>query len=838
MFNKTKGRFIRLKRPFFITLHRRLKNIIGHILLLSCLFFYGYAQEAKLREDSIVSLIYNQKIAGEHRVKAMITLAGMKKESDYVESKIIAEKAIAEAASLKQPTLSAQAFYVMAEIEDAHSYFDSAIYYYDKAIELYDPLRDQQALANAFNLKGIAHESKGQYVKSYQSYIYALRIYDELNDEKGISNEYINIGLIHQYKGEYKQAGAYFNQALSIARRIGHTNGVASALNNLGIYYKEQQKLKEAYDCFKQVLDIDYKEGDQRHIATSLNNLGTINSDMGKDALALELYYKSANIKKKLNDPESLANTYNNIGTSLIRLHRINEAEKYLKDAEGIAKQFNLPAPLEEAYNGLYELELERQHYKQALEYNLLYVQLRDSVQANESHTAIHDLENQYKLDKANAQIELKNAELEKGEVLRISFIIIIVLLVGISLYFMYTVKHTNKLSQALNKRNEDLMRAKENAEHATTAKTQFLSVMSHEIRTPLNAIIGIANLLNDDLKNEAHRENIAVLRIASQNLLHLINDLLDLNKLEVGKMEAESAQLHVRKVVDAIQEMFAVSASQKGIELRLEFDYHIPTTLMGDETKLNQSITNLVSNAIKFTETGFVKIAVALQESRAESSTIRFVVADTGIGIPADKQQTIFESFAQASTDTNRKYGGTGLGLSISQKLIEVMGGVLEVTSEVNKGSEFSFTLTFLHNQTDYQKPAIEASKETNLFEGRRILIADDNAVNIFVLKQFLKKWGVVIVEVSNGLEAFKMMHEQPFDMVLMDVQMPVKDGIDATIDIRNAGKPWSAVPIIAITASHEDEVRVKIRACGMNDFIIKPFMPNDLLEKLTKYL
>lgn len=768
----------------------------------------------------------------------MIALARLQKEENYIQAKIIAEKAIAEAAKIQQPSLRAQAFHIMAEIEDAQSSFDSAIYYYDKAIELYNPLKDQLQRANAFNLKGIVHESKGQYVKSYQSYLNALRIYDELNDEKGISNEYINIGLIHQYKGEYKRAGAYFSQALGIARRIGNIDGVASALNNLGINYKEQGKLKEAYECFKQVLDIDYKQGDERNIATSLNNLGTINSDMGKDELALEFYNKSVRIKKSLNDPESLSNTYNNIGTSLIKLNRIEEAEKYLKSAEELANQYHLPGILEETHHSLYELEALRHNYKEALRYNISYQKIRDSIQTNESRTAIHDLENQYKLDKANTEIALKNAEIEKGGLLRISFIIIIVLLLAISVYFFYTVKHTKKLSQALNKRNDDLMKAKENAEHATTAKTQFLSVMSHEIRTPLNAIIGIANLLNDDIKNDEHRENIAVLRIASQNLLHLINDLLDLNKLEVGKMEAESTQLNIRKVVDAIYEMFAVSASQKGIELKLEFDYNIPTALMGDETKLNQSITNLVSNALKFTEKGFVKIAVTLEGSGPESSTVRFVIADTGIGIPANKQQTIFESFAQASTDTNRKYGGTGLGLSISQKLIEVMGGTLQVTSEVHKGSEFSFTLRFSHPAANYQKPAIEAAANTHLFEGKRILIADDNAVNIFVLKQFLKKWGVTIVEVSNGLEAFKMMHEQPFDMVLMDVQMPVKDGIDATIDIRNAGKDWSAVPIIAITASHEDEVRIKIKACGMNDFIIKPFMPNDLLKQLTKYL
>lgn len=811
-----------------------------YVILLGICFtcFGALAYQQNPSEDSITSLISTQNIGGKNRIEALIELARIKKSKNYAEAKIIAEKAVDEAAVLKVKQLTGKAYMVMAEIEEEHNNIDSAIAHYNFAIRFFNPQTDKFLLAKSYNERGIAYENKGLYTKAYESYIRSLRLFDELNDQKGICNEYLNIGLIHQYKKEFASAERYFNQALLIARRINYRTGQASGLNNLGINFKQQKDFSKAYRYFLQVLTMDMQDGDQANIASSLNNLGTVNSDMGKYALALAYYEKSLSIKKKLGDAVGLANTYNNVGVSLLRLKRVNESEAAFKEALSLCNRYGLHNTVVETYQGLSELESLRKNHKQALEYYLKYDEIRDSIDNSESSLTIRDLEAEYQLDKAQAEIDRQQTEIQNASTSRVLYLVIISLLLIISLYFFYSIRHTQKLYTILNKRNEELELAKENAEQATNAKTQFLSVMSHEIRTPLNAIIGIANLLDEDLTNEPHRKNISVLRIASQNLLHLINDLLDLNKLEVGKMEVDHTQLNIRKLVDSIKGMFGVSATQKGIDLLLEFDYSIPSALIGDETKLNQAITNLVSNAIKFTRNGYVKINVSLVESKVDASTILFSVSDTGIGIPADKQQTIFESFAQASTDTNRKYGGTGLGLSISKKLVEVMGGKLQVRSEKHKGSEFSFSLTFRH---DYL-PNVQAEKkeqvENVLFKGKRILIADDNAVNIFVLKQFLTKWGVDVVEAENGWIALQKMQEESFDLVLMDVQMPVKDGIEATIDIRNSGKPWSVIPIIAITASHESEVRIKIKECGMNDFIIKPFIPADLVEKLSKYL
>jgi signal transduction histidine kinase/CheY-like chemotaxis protein/Flp pilus assembly protein TadD len=785
--------------------------------------------------DSLRKLLLTGQRDGIARAEILIRLAGAEKTRNVSVAELYAGEAMGITRLHDDNSLKAKACHVMGQVQEEQNRFDSAIVLYSEAIQLFTAPSDHLDLAITHNERGICFENKGNYQAAYQDYLSALKIYEELHDQRGIANEYLNLGLIHEYRNELKEAESYFRKALAINRSIKAEDGIASALNNLGIVYQQQKQYEEALVHFQQVLAIDMQNKDEQNIASSLNNIGTVTAEMGRHKEALEYYQQSAEIKSRLNDMIGLSNTYNNIASSLVSLSRLDEAESYLKRSEKLSRQYGFSNNIVETYEIYYKLHLARKNYEKALAYFQLFRATGDSIRNNENELAIHRMKNEYQLDKANAELNIKNTQLEAEQQSRVLYIIIILLLITVSFFLYLNSKRIRNLYKVLHAQHKDLIEAKEKAEEATKIKSQFLSVMSHEIRTPLNAIIGIANLLSDEIRQDRHQENIRVLHSSSQNLMRLINDLLDLSKLEVGKMEIDQGKVGLKKVCENIREMFAVLAAEKGIVLRLDFDESIPATLRGDDVKLSQAITNLVGNAIKFTQNGTVVLSLKLLYTHNDETAVAFSVTDTGIGIPKDKQQSIFDSFIQVSSDTNKKFGGTGLGLSISKKLVEAMGGKLSVVSDVGKGSAFSFDLVFRNIQVPDEESA-EVITEDVLYKGKQILIADDNPVNVFVLRQFLQKWGATTMEAADGNQVMSLLKEHRFDMVLMDIQMPEKDGIEATREIRSSGQAWSNIPVIAITASHEEEVKDKIRESGMNDFVIKPFMPDELTRKISR--
>ncbi len=383
------------------------------------------------------------------------------------------------------------------------------------------------------------------------------------------------------------------------------------------------------------------------------------------------------------------------------------------------------------------------------------------------------------------------------------------------------------------------LEKAKTKAEEAATAKAQFLSTMSHEIRTPMNAVIGLTNLLIEDNPKKNQVENLQALKFSGENLLTLINDILDFSKIEAGKIEFESSVFHLSQLVSGIEHTLGLHANEKGIDFRCSVDEKIPDELIGDSTRISQILNNLVSNAIKFTLDGSVTMEANLVMLAHTDVTIHFRVSDTGIGIPADKLDAIFDNFSQASSDTTRKFGGTGLGLAITKKLLEMHGSQIEVDSEINRGSVFSFTLT-LRRALDTDRAADDAANFTDqeAFSGLlgvKVLVAEDNHMNVMVIRQYLKKWGIVFDIVENGLLAVEKARENSYNLVLMDLQMPEMDGFTATEQIRAFAPD---LPIIALTASAMLEVKDRVYQVGMNDFVPKPFVPGELYHKLTKHI
>jgi PAS domain S-box-containing protein len=384
------------------------------------------------------------------------------------------------------------------------------------------------------------------------------------------------------------------------------------------------------------------------------------------------------------------------------------------------------------------------------------------------------------------------------------------------------------------------LIQAQEKLKQAHEAKESFLSTMSHEIRTPLNGVIGLANILmmEDHLPNQL--ENLNTLLFSAEHLLGLINDLMDLNKIQAGKIEFESIEFSFDTMLQGINRTFTYQAEEKGIRFMIKRDDSVPSVLIGDSVRLLQVLTNLIGNAMKFTKEGKVTLDIENVSETKDEINLHFQVIDSGIGIKSENIQKIFERFVQAESTITRKYGGTGLGLTISKSLLVQMGGELHVDSTFGKGSNFHFTLTF--KKSDRFK--LEAPSFIDLqpsyagMDGFRILVAEDNLINIQVIERLFKKWKIDYVIAKNGKECVEKLEEDDYDLILMDIQMPVMDGYSATKCIRSRDIPkFQKIPIVALTASAEMTIQKAAKECGMNDFMCKPFNPVKLYNKIKEY-
>ncbi|MDX1908370.1 MAG: response regulator [Bacteroidia bacterium] len=384
------------------------------------------------------------------------------------------------------------------------------------------------------------------------------------------------------------------------------------------------------------------------------------------------------------------------------------------------------------------------------------------------------------------------------------------------------------------------LVEAKERAEAAVAARSQFLSTMSHEIRTPMNAVIGISHLLMQEDPKPEQLDHLHTLRFAGENLLVIINDILDYSKIESGNIEFEKTEVALASLTGFVVRSLQQKADEKNIALHLRLDPLLPPQVLGDPTRLSQILTNLINNAIKFTEVGAVTVQLTQTAADDEAVSVRFSIQDTGIGIPAEKLEHIFDSFTQASVDHTRKYGGTGLGLAICKRLLALQGSELQVRSEVNIGSEFYFTLKFqLIPAGESATPTLRSDYDITDFRSllnTRVLLVEDNLVNQKIATRFLQKWDIEVATADNGRIAVDMASRDHYDLILMDIQMPEMDGFEATRRIR-ALPEYQAVPIIALTANVMQEVRDEIQQAGMDDFVSKPFNPRDLYRRIARY-
>lgn len=395
-------------------------------------------------------------------------------------------------------------------------------------------------------------------------------------------------------------------------------------------------------------------------------------------------------------------------------------------------------------------------------------------------------------------------------------------------------------LNQELIKTNSELIEAKELAEYAEKAQSDFLSTMSHEIRTPMNAVVGLTNILLAENPKENQIANLKTLKFSSQNLLNIINDILDFNKLESGNVIIEHIDFNIKELVDGIYFAMKPLANEKEIGLDFYIDETIPQSLVGDSTRLVQILNNLVSNCIKFTIKGGVSVRIDKIKENEKDIWVKFEVSDTGIGIKKKNLTKIFEAFKQAENNTARVYGGTGLGLPIVKKMLELQNSQIFVKSKFGVGSKFYFELKYRIGEKLEENLSLNINDtEDDTLKDISVLVVEDNKINQIVVKQFLERWGCKPEFADNGLLALEKIKEETFDVILMDLQMPEMDGYQATRMIRKLkNKNLKNLPIIALSASALKEIIEKTKKIGMNGFVMKPFVPIHLFNAIKKVL
>ena len=665
--------------------------------------------------------------------------------------------------------------------------------------------------------------------------------------------------------GEYEDGQDLLQQAYSIALAVKNKALEARVLNNFGYIYRDRGELATALNYFEHAFSINEELGDAVAMAVNMSAIAYLNYDLGDYENALEFALRCLPTFQNARDIHRLTTLYHILGNIYFKLEAYHEALRYFEEnlnysedgtvlhdlaLSGVGKVYYKMQRIDEAEKLLLQslkdaedvgdvesqiiscfylgrLHMDEEHYRTARKY------LEKAFTLSEEYTRMHDKMSVHEIlsvlydkmgDIPKAFEHLKEFERLKEDIFKQTTF--------------------NKLRNLQVRQQVELaQKEKEVAEKTASLKQQFMANMSHEIRTPMNAIVGMTRLLQSREPRTDQLRYLNAIQQSADNLLVIINDILDLSKIEAGKIIIEKTDFQLSAIMQGLKDMMMLKAEEKGIRLNTLVDPAIAPWLIGDPTRIGQILVNLAGNAVKFTETGSVEVKATLVARHDTLYSVRFDVIDTGIGIAPDYVDRIFESFTQAGTDTARKFGGTGLGLTISRQLANLMGGDIFVHSELGKGTTFSVVLSLekaSHDGGTEEEHKVNSSALERL-KMATILLVEDNEFNRMVAEDTLQEVlpGVKVEVAMNGQEAVDMVTAKNYDMVLMDIQMPVMDGITATRKIRKElPAPANATKIIAMTANVLQEDVKQYFDIGMNAYVSKPFKTEELLEKMSQML
>lgn len=752
----------------------------------------------------------------------------------------------------------ASSLFLLGEANRAMGNNSVAYDFYFQANKLYEQLADKEGLANCANSIGRVYKILGDYPSALEYHLIALHYYEELDNQKGIASSLINAGVAYRNLGEKNIAIENYNKALEISMQLTDLTNMVAALISIGNVHWYDKNYSEALIYYERALKVsNEKQYKGEHPGGIQNNIGNVYRQLGDYNKALEYYFLALNTSKNIGDQNQIAITLKNIGITHKESKKYSEAIHYFIESKTLAESIHLLKVQQETLEQLSQTYTLLADYKKALEYFIQFSLLRDSLFDEETSSKISLLQLKNNIREQETQITLSEKENElkssREEYLRNLIILISLLAVSLILFLWIRYRSKIKKNEELQELNSELERrveertkrlrieneqrriAQEQAELANDTKNRFLATISHEVRTPLNAIIGFCDLaIKTDINND-HQLNLKRVKDSSEHLLAMIKDVLDYSQIESGKMELKATSFDLFKLIHSVINAYFLDASSKDIKLTYEIDERIPKSLIGDPDAIRQVLYNLIGNAIKFTDRGTVEVSVRMGNTSEDSKQIHliFSVKDSGIGISKLKQKLIFMDFTQVDNTASRRYGGVGLGLTITKYFVELMGGRISVQSDKGTGSEFIFDILIKVDASDVilvdrQKP--EPKKNLHL------LVAEDNMLNSQVIAAFLNRLGHTSKIAGNGQIALDLLCNEDFDAVLMDIEMPVMDGIEATIAIRkNVNSVRNPnIPIIALTAHALREYEEKCYKVGMDNYLTKPVD----IEKLSAVL
>ena len=704
-----------------------------------------------------------------------------------------------------EKTDSIQYYLNLSNLNIKEDSYKKALFYTQKAINYSKATRNIEAQADqTFRLGKIYFDLK-KYNDAIKTFHNSIEFYKKLEPSSNYAYCNYYLGLSYIEKKDFNDAEISFNNTKSILTELRRSD--SEEINNLlnlqqGIIKKSKGNYDSASAIFKTIIAKQDNETLLNSRAEALYQIGTIEATKDRNNLALNYLNKALELSTKNKNTDQQSNVLLALSSVYYKMLDKNNAYSYLK------QHLNL----KESISILNNKRLEIDDYDKFKESE----RLKEITQ----------------IDSKNKQQEKANKFSKLISILAISLISILSLL-SLSLYKNNIIRTQSNLM--LKEKNKELEIAKDKAEKASNARSEFLSTVSHELRTPLNAINGITHLLLEEKPKKSQMNYLSSLKFSGDYLTKFINEILEINKIDSNKFEIEYINFNVKQLLENIQNSLKELALINNNKFILKIDSDIPDFLIGDPTKLSQVMMNLINNALKFTKNGTVSVSTKLKSLKSENATLYFEVTDTGIGIPEDKLKSVFDSFSQGSIEVNRKYGGTGLGLTIVKKIIKTLGGRIALKSVVGKGSTFSFELKFNIGSDLLKVEERIKTYDDSVLMNKKILLVEDNKINQMVSAKMLENKGIICDIIDNGEEAIETARNNKFDLILMDVHLP---GINGTVATEQIRKFDQKTPIIALTAISLDENRENLLSFGMNDVITKPFIPEEFYSTIANYV